>query len=340
MSTSQTTFADLKKRVKTPMSAVMQQPPKQRIQTLIDDNMDRIRSALPRHLNAERLTSVMLTAVTSTPKLLECYTPTLFGAMIKSTQLGLEPNNALGQSYLVPFHNRKENRLECQLIIGYRGMLDIARRSGNVASIQAKEVREGDIFEYEYGLEEKLKHIPGHSRGRITHFYAYAKLADPKLVVGAYQFEVLTREDVDKVMQSTQSKGEYGPWKEHYAEMGKKTAIRKLFKLLPMSIEMAQASNLDSTGENQTQHLDRVLDDADYEVVPQASDQESPVVDVNGEIFDENLHAQDRNGNVIYNKDGSFRKRPRGRTRAEDEVDQQPPDWGQPEQEAVDYAIE
>ena len=315
-------------------------PPKQRVEAFLQDNKSMIASALPKHLNADRMLQVAQTAVTQNPQLLKCDTGTLFGALIKCTQLGLEPNNALGQLYLIPFNNRKQRRMDVQVIIGYKGMIDLARRSGNIESLQAMAVREGDEFSYEYGLNEHLKHVPGRNRGDITHFYAYAKL-----VGGGFQFEVLPKSDIDKIMASTQSKGEYGPWRDHYEQMGRKTMVRRLFNYLPVSIEMAQAQALDATGETQEQHLDNVLNDVDYTVIPEGDydnpdqaeaqaeaqqDMPQPIADVNGEILDPEIHLVTEQGMAIYNVDGSFRKRPQ-RGKKEDGSD----DDGEPEPQAA-----
>ncbi len=303
-----TTVADLKKRQtskRSSMTDIMKQEPKQRIKTLISQYSDQLEAALPRHLTLQRMESVCLSAALNDPKLLECYTPSLFGAMIKCSQLGLEPNNALGQAYLIPFKNTKKNRMDVQLIMGYRGMIDLARRSGNIVSLQAQAVRDGDEFVFEWGIEEKLRHVPCANRGEIVQFYAYAKL-----VGGGVQFDKLTREDMDTHMRTTQSKGAYGPWKDHYEQMGRKTMIRRLFNYLPVSIEMAQAMALDNTGETQVQALDNVLDDVEYQVVENVDPQEDdPVVDGNGEIFDAEKHQVDGDGQPIFNQDQSFRKR-------------------------------
>lgn len=294
-------------------------PPKKRVAAFLQDNKGMIQRALPKHVNPERMLQVAQTAVTQTPALLECDTGTLFGALIKCTQLGLEPNNALGQVYMIPFNNRRANRKDVQVVIGYKGMIDLARRSGNVESLQAMAVREGDEFSYEYGANEHLKHIPGSSRGHITHFYAYAKL-----VGGGFQFEVLPKESMDEIMRATQSGGKYGPWADHYEQMGRKTMVRRLFNYLPVSIEMAQAQALDATGETKAQQLDNVLTDVEYTVVPDSDDMtvpsdepeapaaedDEPIVDVNGEIFDPEKHLMTASGKPMYNADDSFRKRP------------------------------
>ena len=303
-----TSIADLKKRQvdkKVPMKEIMAMAPKQRVKTMITQHADQLKAALPRHLTLARMESVCLQAAMTTPELLECYTPSLFGAMIKCSQLGLEPNNALGQAYLVPFKNKKKNRTDVQVIMGYRGMIDLARRSGNIVSLQAQAVREHDEFEFEWGINEKLRHVPADGdRGEITHFYAYAKLQD-----GGVQFDRQSKADMDKLMATTQSGGRYGPWKDSYEQMGRKSMIRRLFNYLPTSIEMQQAITLDSTGESQVQGLDNILDDVEYEVMESGAVDNDVPVDGNGEIFDDALHQSDADGNPIYNQDQSFRKK-------------------------------
>lgn len=237
--------------------------PKDQVKHLLNQYSGQIREALPKHLSADRLLRVAQTAAVSTPKLLECYVPTLLGAVMQSAALGLEPNTVLGHSYLVPYRNRKKKRQDCQLIIGYKGFIDMARRSGQVVSVAAYAVREQDFFEYQYGLNEKLNHKPAEGeRGAITHFYAYATMKG-----GGHAFEVMTDSDVRRLMATTQSKGDYGPWKDHYEEMGRKTVFRKLAKWLPLSVDLATAVALDEKAEaGKDQSLDGVLD-GDYEVL-------------------------------------------------------------------------
>jgi recombination protein RecT len=208
-------------------------------------NKASIAAVLPKHVTAERMLKVALGVLRTTPQLMDCTTESLFGAVVQCAQLGLEPNTPMGHAYMIPFANRKAGRTDVQVIIGYRGLLDLARRSGQIISIAAHAVRAGDEFRYAYGLNEDLHHIPADDAGDITHFYAVAKL-----VGGGHAFEVLTRSAVDRIMHRTQSKGNYGPWKDHYEEMGRKTAIRRLFKYLPISIEIASAVALDEAADD------------------------------------------------------------------------------------------
>lgn len=231
--------------------------PKDLVKHLLEQNKHVIAQALPKHMNAERLMRVAITSVTSNPALLKCYVPTLIGGIIQCSQMGLEPNTVLGHAYLIPYNNRKKGRTDAQVVIGYKGLIDLARRSGQIVSIAAHAVRQHDEFEYEYGLNEKLRHIPAEEgdRGEITHFYAVAHMKD-----GGHAFEVMTRGAVQKIRETTNGKNN-SVWSEHFEEMGRKTVIRRLSKYLPLSVEMATAVAMeDTTARGDTQNLEGVLD--------------------------------------------------------------------------------
>jgi recombination protein RecT len=196
--------------------------------------------ALPKHMTSDRLARIALTEIRKVPTLAKCDQTSFLGAIMQCAQLGLEPGGALGHAYLLPFENRKKGITEVQFIVGYRGMIDLARRSGQIVSLTARTVHENDEFSYQYGLNEDLKHVPASGdRGALLYVYAVAKLKD-----GGVQFEVMSRSDIDKVRAQSKA-GNYGPWQTHYDEMAKKTVIRRLFKYLPVSIELATAVTMD-----------------------------------------------------------------------------------------------
>ena len=196
--------------------------------------------ALPKHMTSDRLARIALTEIRKVPTLAKCDQTSFLGAIMQCAQLGLEPGGALGHAYLLPFENRKKGITEVQFIVGYRGMIDLARRSGQIVSLTARTVHENDEFSYQYGLNEDLKHVPATGdRGALLYVYAVAKLKD-----GGVQFEVMSRSDIDKVRAQSKA-GNYGPWQTHYDEMAKKTVIRRLFKYLPVSIELATAVTMD-----------------------------------------------------------------------------------------------
>lgn len=209
--------------------------------------------ALPKHMTADRLARIALTEVRKNPTLGKCDQASFLGAIMQCAQLGLEPGGALGHAYLLPFENRRKQITEVQFIVGYRGMIDLARRSGQIVSLSARAVHAGDRFTYSYGLEETVTHVPSENGGgELTYVYAVAKLRD-----GGVQFEVMSRAEVEKVRNESngyKSAIKYdrkdNPWIGFFEEMAKKTVIRRLFKYLPVSIEMQTAVGLDEQAES------------------------------------------------------------------------------------------
>lgn len=200
-------------------------------------------AALPAHLTAERLIRVAQTACSRNPRLLECTDSSLILALVEAGQLGLEPNGVLGHAYLVPYKNGRTKEYEAQFLPGYRGLVDLVLRAGLVRTVEARVVREGDDFMYEYGLNPQLRHTPRGSEGPVTHVYAVARFKD-----GESKFDVMTVSEVEKVRQASRAK-DNGPWVQWYEEMAKKTAVKRLCKLLPMSPEVAAAVQRDNDWE-------------------------------------------------------------------------------------------
>lgn len=235
-----------------------------------------IKAALPRHMTPERMARIALTEMRKVPKLAQCEPMSFLGAVIQCAQLGLEPGNALGHAYLLPFDRRKKVSgqwqtvaTECQVIIGYRGMIDLARRSGQIVSLDARAVYEGDKFDCRLGLDPNLTHEPDWQNANRTDpnalrfVYAVAKLKD-----GGTQFEVMSRAEIDSIRARSKSADD-GPWVTDYAAMALKTVIRRLFKFLPVSIEMQTAIGLDEmTDANLPQNTAAVID-ADLTEVPE-----------------------------------------------------------------------
>jgi recombination protein RecT len=206
------------------------------------DVKDQLRLALPQHMTADRLARIALTEVRKNPKLAQCDQASFLGAIMQCAQLGLEPGGALGHAYLLPFENRQKRITEVQFIVGYRGMIDLARRSGQILSLEARAVYKADEFHVELGLNPDLRHVPAwevEDRGELQFVYAVAKLKD-----GGTQFDVMSRADVERIRKRSKASNG-GPWTTDYEAMAKKTVIRQLFKYLPVSIELATAVDLD-----------------------------------------------------------------------------------------------
>lgn len=206
----------------------------QTIGDLLAAKMDSLKAVATRHLTAEKLVKLVLVACSRTPKLMQCHPMSVLQAAMSSAELGLAPG-PLGQCYFIPFENRKNNTIECQFIIGYRGLIELARRSGNIVSIQAEVVRAGDEFEFAYGVTTTFRHVPkaADANAPVTHAWAIAHF-----VGGGHQLVVMTKAEVDRIRGMSKS-GQFGPWKDHYAEMAKKTVVRRLCKMLPLTPETA-----------------------------------------------------------------------------------------------------
>ena len=202
-----------------------------------------IRKALPSVLTPERFTRIALSAINNTPQLQNCTPMSFIAALLNAAQLGLEPNTPLGQAYLIPYKNK--GVLECQFQIGYKGLIDLAYRNGQMQTIQAQAVYENDTFQYEYGLEPQLVHRPASSdRGELVYFYGIFRTVN-----GGYGFSVMSRADMD-IYAKTYSKAfdsGYSPWKTSYEEMAKKTVIKQALKYAPIKTDFQRALSTDET---------------------------------------------------------------------------------------------
>lgn len=204
----------------------------------IQKMMPSMQQVLPKHMDAERMSRIALNVIRTNPLLLQCELPSLMGAVMESAKLGLEPG-LLGQAYILPFKNYKASKAagrdvyESQFLIGYKGLIDLVRRSGQVSTISAQTVYENDGFEFEYGLEDKLVHKPTLTdKGAPIAYYAIAKMKD-----GGYNFVVMSKQDVEKHRDSYAKAKEFGPWKDEFDAMARKTVLRQLIKYLPISVE-------------------------------------------------------------------------------------------------------
>lgn len=202
-----------------------------------------IKNALPTVMTPERFTRIVLTALSSNPKLGQCTPNSFLGAMMQAAQLGVEPNTPLGQAYLIPYRNK--GTLECQFQLGYKGLIDLAYRSGAVQSIQAHEVHENDEFEYSYGLDGTIKHKPAlKDRGPVIAYYGVWKTKD-----GGYGYEVMSVDDVISVRDqySKAADSKFSPWATNFDAMAKKTVLKRALKYAPLKTEFARALSQDNT---------------------------------------------------------------------------------------------
>lgn len=231
--------------------------------------MPAIKKALPSVITPERFSRITMTALQNNPQLQQCTPVSFMGAMMQAAQLGLEPNTVLGQAYLIPFRNK--GRLDCQFQLGYKGLIDLAYRSGQISTIQAHVVYERDDFEFEYGLDPVLKHIPTKDaeKGNPIFFYAIFKTKD-----GGYGFEVMSVSDIRKHAEhySKSYDSKYSPWNNSFEEMAKKTVLKRVLKYAPLKTEFLRELNTDETVKSL--HADAVSDDFNIIEMPNEVDYE------------------------------------------------------------------
>lgn len=196
-----------------------------------------ISKVLPKHVTPERMARVAVTALTRQPKLAECDQVSFFRCLMDLSQWGLEPDGR--RAHLIPFENRKRGVVECQLIIDYKGLVELALRSGSVSYIHADIVCENDTFEYDRGELKKHKIDFRSDRGRMYAAYALVRMKD-----GTEKCEVLSKDEIDGIRARSKASGT-GPWVTDYNEMAKKTAFRRVSKWIPLSAELRDAAELD-----------------------------------------------------------------------------------------------
>ena len=252
-------------------------------------------AALPRHVTADRMIRVALTSLRKNPKLLDCSIPSLFGAITEAATYGWEIGGVLGHAYLVPY------KTECQLIPGYKGLIDLCRRSGQISTITLEVVHEGDTFTYSLGDNPKIEHKPNDRDPKrdskpITHVYAVVRMRD-----GGIQRSVWSREKIDahkeqysQAWRRAESSYNGKPpskdsfWHTAWPAAAKKTVIRDMINrgLLPVSAEYREAVDRGlrhDEGELEMPTFDALADASDATEIeqidsPQATEEPDPVL--------------------------------------------------------------
>jgi len=250
-----------------PQSAVAKPEGELTFKGLLESKIDAIRAVASKALDATQLIKMVGLAASRNPRIAQCTPLSVLNAVMTCAELNLYPSATLGTAYFVPYLNRKNREhqfYECQLIVGYRGMCTLARRSGEIVSIQVEVVREGDEFELEYGLNPIFRHKPkGDTSKPVLKVWALAMLKG-----GGHQMVVMSREEIEAVRERSRA-ADSGPWVTDTVEMAKKTAIRRLCKLLPLTPEV----------ENSLGTIDRSevdLDLPDMGTVEEEKDDEQP----------------------------------------------------------------
>ena len=225
--------------------------------TVVIDFQSEMAKALPVHLknNAERYARQALTLFNNNPKLRECTGISLLSALMRVTEIGLDLSPALGEAYIIPYGSTATVQL------GYRGVLKLIHRSGKIKNISAHVVHENDHFEYEYGFNINLKHVPAKGdRGQRIYVYAIAMYGD-----GGRDLEVWSWDDVMAHGRkfSKGFNGSSSPWKTATDAMAEKTLILALWKRLPIEIEIGRALAIDNSSLSNEAEIKNIQSESD-----------------------------------------------------------------------------
>lgn len=281
--------ADLANKANNSVAETKAATPSQQVGAYLKEMLPAMQAVLPQHVTAERMSRIALNVIRTNPKLLQCNINSLMGTVMEAAKLGLEPG-LMGQCYIIPF-DKKEKRgnewvvvdTEAQFIIGYKGLIDLVRRSGQVSTIEARTVYENDKFDFDYGLNSNLIHKPVlTNRGEAIAFYGVAKLKD-----GGNSFLVMSVQEMEEYRDKHAKAKSYGkvvgPWVDEFDAMARKTVLRQLIKYLPISVE--NLSNFDGgSGSEIVQEIQtaKIIDAGDY--VPQMQQLPENVEAETGEI--------------------------------------------------------
>jgi len=211
----------------------------QQLKDTLEKSRGRFLSVLPQGQSVDRLIRGFLLLAADNPKLYECTWTSILHTVTEAAALGLDFSRTLGQAYPVPYGK------QCTLIVGYRGLIGLARRSGDVMAVWARNVYAGETFQIVQGTEERIQHEPRVTGDRGAYLGSYAVAV---MDGGHRQFEWMTDDEIETIRHRSKAKNS-GPWATDTSEMRRKTVVRRLLKYLPMSPELARALETEDNAE-------------------------------------------------------------------------------------------
>lgn len=229
---------------------------------MLDNSLEAVSEALPAGvMSGKRFIRLVKMAINNNPEIAKCNWRSIKGCMMRCALLGLEPNSSLGQAWMIPRKN------ECTLQIGYKGLMELARRTGKVRTITSDVIREKDLYDYAKGIGSYLRHKPAlGDRGKAIAYYACWEGFD-----GSCGFEIMSKEEMD--IHREHYCRQNGAWRNAYDAMAKKTVLCRLIESMPMSAETKnRLSNEGNSGM-------RVVREADQRRVPYPDEDQNPYME-------------------------------------------------------------
>lgn len=261
--------------------ANIQLTPQKKMQTTLEKMLPEIKKAVAKTMTPERFSRIALSLYNSNPIFWEADTTSFLSALMQSAQCGLEPNTVLGEAYVIPYKNNRAGTVEINFQIGYKGILKMAFNTREYEAIYAHEVRKGDEFSYEYGLNKTLVHKPADiPSDEVTHYYAVYKLKN-----GGFDFVVWSKARVEKHARDFSKNYTYqgkvnqnSVWAKNFDSMAKKTVLIDVLKYAPKSVELAKALDLDYKSEAKEENVSN-FNYVDVDATPVDIVNDAPMID-------------------------------------------------------------
>jgi recombination protein RecT len=199
------------------------------------------------NIEPAQFVQIVVSELKKNPKLQDAFKEnpsSLFASILAGAEIGLIPSDMLGEFYLIP--RRIDNKQTVTPLIGYKGLVSILLRSGEITKIHTECVYEGDHFEAIYGLEQNIIHKPNfdieRSANTLKFVYAVAKLKN-----GDYQFQVLSKGEILKIKALSRYDNDlyFNDKKDPQMWMVRKTALIQLSKMLPKDFYGKKAVEMD-----------------------------------------------------------------------------------------------
>ncbi|GAA6122609.1 recombination protein RecT [Bifidobacterium psychraerophilum] len=250
---------------------LVQARPQDRLKDMLMKSWPRIQAVIGNNMSGERLYQLCVSTINKEPKLAECSPESVLSCFMKCSALGLEPSavDGLGRAYILPYGNRRNGSVEATFILGYKGIIDLARRSGQIKSLHAQAVYQGD--EFDTWEDETGQHFKFHQARDVEH--SEKTLTDvfvnAQLMTGGFVFEHMTKSEVDQIRRRSKASNN-GPWVSDYEAMAKKTVIRRVFPYLPVSVNAASAVGADETTPDYADVFKPVIEDVEPQQIEQA----------------------------------------------------------------------
>lgn len=203
-----------------------------------DGFKNQIMAVLPKHVTPERMIRSAITATMRTPDLLKCDQASFFEKMLLLSQFGLEPDGR--RAHLIPFWNSQRGCFECQLILDYKGIVELILRTGNVSTIHADKVCENDDFVYDCGQVSRHRIDFRMERGEPYAYYCIITRKD-----GTKKCEVMNLDEVNAIRARSKTSNN-GPWVTDFDEMAKKTVFKRASKWVELSSEIRDLVDADN----------------------------------------------------------------------------------------------